>query len=155
MMPENPAVTLTYLVRQVKTAIRQLEGTLPITEVELQIQVVLTNNSDGVLELMPVTVGGTVEQSSTQTISLTLIPDRGSASDPKSTVADELRKGIQAIHSAVRDAADEPPKFGLKKGEVTLRIGVSTDGKIKIFGIGASRKDLAEHTVTLRVGQFG
>ena len=139
-MSDDQANTIVHLIRQVKEAIRHAETLHPdkklsVAKVDLTIKTVLEKKigADGEIKWLPVPIDLSAhhKESEIQTISLSLVPERGLVL--MGTVADELADAIEVIRIGVEEAAASSPVFGLDAASIELNIGTTSDGSIKVI----------------------
>lgn len=145
------------LVGQVKAAVRGAAladpaTPLEITQVRLDVRVTVQREAGGGVTVKVLDIGSTIASNDVQTISLTLDPldMEDEASDP---AADgELAEAVRVIRSAVAEAWSAPPRFALKEASVTLAMGRTKQGKLKLF-VGAGARSETIHTVLLTLSR--
>jgi hypothetical protein len=101
-------------------------------------------------------VGGTVESTSTSEISLSLVPPPPVDAIAQSIMPNfEIIRGlvgaIEAIKDGVASAAKGDPPFELKESTAKLTFGVKTDGSIAIVVV-ADRSKSTTNSLTLTIG---
>jgi hypothetical protein len=143
-------------VEDVKAAVLRSQEKLEadrinITRVELEIKTVIQKSAgvEGKLELIPLEGSAHYSTSDTQTISLSLIPEKPTIK-LLAPVADELAEAIQVISEGVQEAARSYPAFGLDEASVVLNVGIKKDGKILIV-LGASGEKETTHSIKLTI----
>lgn len=147
-------VTVSGLISDIKTALQRAQtaltaGHLHIAKAELEIKTVLEATAEAGFKftLVPLDLSGKYARKDSQTISLTFVP-APAAVRMLSPVADDLTSAILAAVQAIKDASAAKPQFDLDEAAVSLEIGVTADGSIKVgLGGGVSRE--STHTVKL------
>ena len=150
----SSSATVTGLISDIKTAIQRAQtaltaGQLHIAKAELEIKTALQATAEAGIKftLVPVDLSGKYAQKDTQTISLTFVPTPA-AVRMLSPISDDLTSAILAAVQAVKDASVSKPQFDLNEAAVSLEIGITADGSIKV-GIGGGVTRESAHTVKL------
>lgn len=154
------ASTLVELVQQLKFAIsywKDRDTGVRIEKATLDLKGEFKERLGGDLggkffELVPVKLTGTSSNSTIQSISFTLVP---SAQQERLAdlpdLGEDLKRVLQAIGSAVREAGRGDVPYQLEEGTITLAFGITDDGGITVLGLGASRSTNNVQTVTLKL----
>lgn len=139
--------TVSDLVREVKLAVQQAESDLRnsdirIAKVELEIKARLEGSVSAGLKLsiVPIDVSAKTDRSEIQTITLELVPEPASI-ELFATVSDELRSAIRLVCTTADQASATHPAFDLTKATIGLRLGVTSDGNIKVVLGGAVKEE--------------
>lgn len=148
--------SIVELVQQVKAAIQGVQAAssgsrISITKVGLELKTVLKRELSGEakLQIIPLGVAGGQHQEQIQVIGITLVP-RPVTKGVAGSVAEELAEAIGLIRTAVKEAAESPPAYGLEEATVSLSFGVTKKGKIAIF-VGGAIESACQQTVKLTI----
>jgi hypothetical protein len=140
------------LVREMKSAIARADGELrknelKITRVELELKTVIEKSGGGGISISVVEIDGDVTRTDSNTLTLTLVPSKRGV-QLMSPPSDQLVDAILATASAAWEAADSPPAFDLQEATVSIEVGVTAEGKIKVIAHGGASRDHG-HTMTI------
>jgi hypothetical protein len=149
------------LVNEVKSAIMAAQqrpgvNNIKVTRVDFVLLMALIRGSelDGKIGpswlTIPIELSGKISRASTQTITLSLVPEPGG--ELMGTASSELADAIEVIAKGTEAAAKSPPTFSLTEATASLNIGTTKEGKIVIF-FGGEGQSVTTHTVTLTLQQ--
>jgi Trypsin-co-occurring domain 2 len=154
MADEWTAASQVFLA-EVKTALQEAESELQaeglkITKLELALKTAVEKKVEGSIEFKIIELGADVTAASTQTFTIVLKPTPPSGADQADLargLAEELAQGIAATVAVTREAATIRPPFGLDEATIEVDIGMTKEGKAKIF-VGGSYSKETTHTAT-------
>ena len=137
-------------VAQVEAAVRSATSRLGaaglvVSTVTVVIQTTMTKTKDGVINIKVVELGGETGRESTQTVTVEFKPRVVSLF--AGNLDEELINAIETIERTVVEARDS---FDLSTALVTLRLGKTKTGRLRVF-IGGSVATGQTHEVTLKL----
>ena len=158
-MSKLNADALIKLVNEVKNAIlvaQQRPGVnnIKVTRVDFELKMALIKGPEigGSVTRswlpIPVELSGKISQASTQTITLSLVPEP--AGELIGTGSNELADAIEVIAKGTDAAARMPPAYSLTAATASLNLGTTKEGRIVIF-FGGEGQSATTHTVTLTI----
>jgi Trypsin-co-occurring domain 2 len=154
------ASTMVELIQQIKKALAYWQAwddriQIESASLELKGEFKELRGGEGgpkLFELIPIKLSSSGETSTVQTITLKLTPRPLEAMKSASIdLGDELIRALQAIGSAVSEAALGEPPCDLEEGTVTLSFGITEEGGITVIGFGRSGSNSRIQTVTLKL----
>lgn len=157
-MSDLNAEAVIQLVNEVKKAILEAQQrpgakNIKVTKVDLELKSTFTKEGEGGITdkitswiPIPIELSGKISQASTDTISLSLVPEP--ALELYGEVSDELADAIEVIAKGADAAAQSSPTFGLTEATVSLNIGWTKEGKVVVLVGGEVQSDVA-HTAKL------
>lgn len=145
---------------EVKTALQDVESELQdeglaITKLELALKTAVEKKGEATIEFKIIELGADVTASSVQTFTIVLKPTPKSVADEADLVgglAEELARGIAATVAVTREAATIRPPFELDEASIEVDIGMTKEGKAKIF-VGGSYSKETTHTATFTLAR--
>lgn len=151
-MTSSTDPTFLDLVRDVKEAVQYSQklleqGGITISRVDLKLKTILERIGGAKFKIRPIEISGQYAKTDIETINLSLIPKvpdielMGSVDEP-------LYGAIEAINSAVQEAASSAPAFEFAEATVTLDVGITKEGTVAVVA-GVKGKKVTTHTVTL------
>ncbi len=148
----NLSRSATRLVREMKAAVARADGelrenNLKITKVELELRTVIEKSGGGGISVSVVEIDGDVTRTDSNTLALTLVPSKRGV-QLMSPASEQLVEAILATAAASLEAADNPPAFELEEATVSIEVGVTAEGKIKVIAHGGASRDRG-HTMTI------
>lgn len=153
----NQATTVATLVEAVQRAVVYTfnSGTygIQVQQVDLEIQLVLTESLDGELKWRVLTVGEKRTDEQTQTLHLTWKHAETKGFSPRSEdVSDDLIRGLDAADIGVRAWNTAGLPLAFSAGELSFELAVSQGGQLSVATLNVSSGQKETHTVTLKFG---
>jgi hypothetical protein len=141
-------------VAQVEAAVRQATGAigaagLQVSSIEVSIETFLKKEAGGSLKLEVVELGASVERDRLQKIQVEFKPRVLGLYAGR--LDQELTEAVQKIELAVAEAAES---FALSGAQVTLRLGKTSKGEVKVF-LGGSAESGQVHEATIKLTPVG
>lgn len=148
-------------IREIKAALQKVQRSLDsealsIKKLELELKTTVTKIVGGGFSIKIIDLEAHHQREDEQTLTIALVPAADGV-DLMAGVSEELTEAILAIAVAAKEAADTEPKFALDEATISIAVGMTNDGKVKVFVEGSgSRENTHTATLTLkRQGQAG
>lgn len=146
--------SVTQFVEEVARAIQESDeeigkAGLKVSSVTLSVATTLTREGGGGFKISVVEIegGGTLEDSQKVTVEFKPVTREALF---RLELDAELKEAIETITAMEKAASEVQDTLGLSTGEVTLKLGMTARGKVKVFfGAGASRGYAHEATIKL------
>ena len=157
-MPDLNADAVVTLVNEVKRAVLEAQqrpgvrNVIKVTKVDLELKSTFDKGLlvGGKFSWLPIPIelSGKVSQASTQTISMSLVPEPARALKSIVPLSEELADTIELIAKGTEAAAKSSPIFGLSEATASINIGTTKEGKIVVF-VGREGQSVTTHTIKL------
>lgn len=146
--------TARSFLRDIKAAVQEVQRhleheNLSIDKVELELKTTVDKKADGTLKFKIVEIGADVSHEDVQTLGISLKPGAGGV-NLMAGISEELTDGIEATVAVTREAAQMQPPFHLDEATVSVEVGMTREGTVKIF-VGGSTSRATSHTVTFTI----
>jgi len=153
----NQATTVATLVEAVQRAVVYTftSGTygIRVQQVDLETQLVLSEDLGGEVKWRVLTVGETLGDRQTQTLHLTWTHAEQKGFSPASEdVSDDLIRGLDAADIGVRAWNTAGLPLAFSSGQLTFELAVSQSGQLSVATMSVSAGQKETHTVTLEFG---
>ena len=138
------------VVSEIETAVAAVSDSiaklhLKVAEVEAEIKTVLDATVSVEFEFKPITIGGSVEFETADTVCLTFAPRPLRDDD---TLSKEMQKAVEAIGRGIEALA---ASYEMKEASIEIAFGITLDGTIKIIVGGELSRERC-HTARLKLG---
>ncbi len=148
----NLSSSAVALVREMKAAIARADdelrkSELKITQVVLELSTMIEKTAGGGVTISVLEIDGDYTRSDTNTLTLTLVPSKRGV-QLMAAPSQELVEAILATAAASWAAADSPPAFDLTEAMVSMEVGVTKEGKVRVIVHGGASSEHG-HTMTI------